>query len=80
VDLIHRSLRAGEAVVWGRTDNHALVIFGGDYDADGRPVDYWIKDSFAPYVYRKAAEEIHKVLTDVTLAAPRDDARTAAKN
>jgi hypothetical protein len=80
VDLIHRSLARGEAVVWGRTDNHALVIFGGDYDAEGRPVDYWIKDSFAPYVYLAPADDIHKVLTDVTVAAAPDDALTAEKN
>lgn len=80
VDLIHRSLERGEAVVWGRTDNHALVIFGADYDSDGRAVDYWVKDLFAPYVYLAPAEEIYKVLTDVTVATPPEDALTAEKN
>jgi len=48
------SLAHGEAVVWGRTDNHALMIFGGGFIVrDGHAVDYWIKDSFAPYVYRR---------------------------
>jgi hypothetical protein len=80
IDLIHRSLAHGEAVVWGRTDNHALLIFGGDYDRDGQAVDYWIKDSFAPYVYRADAAAIHKTLTDVTVAVtPHDDERTAEK-
>jgi hypothetical protein len=70
VDLIHRSLARGQAVVWGATDNHALLIYGADYDADGRPLAYWIKDSFAPYTYRAPAAEIHRRLTDVTVAEP----------
>ena len=81
IELIHRSLAHGEAIVWGRTDNHALLIFGADYDRDGHPVDYWIKDTFAPYVYRADAAVIHKTLTDVTVAVPPpDDERTAEKN
>ena len=79
IALIHDSLARGEAVVWGSTDNHALLIYGADYDAEGRPVAYWIKDSFAPYTRREAAEELHKVLTDVTVAAPAD-AELTAKN
>ncbi|MDE3174833.1 MAG: hypothetical protein KGM15_01845 [Pseudomonadota bacterium] len=79
IDLIHRSLANGEAVVWGSKDNHALEIFGADYDAAGEPLSYWVKDSFAPYVYRAPAQAIHKVLTDVTVAAPPARAeRTAA--
>ena len=36
VALIRDSLSRGEAVVWGSTDNHALLIYGADYDATGR--------------------------------------------
>ncbi len=80
IDLIHRSLAGGEAVVWGSKDNHALEIFGADYDSSGQPLSYWVKDSFAPYVYRAPAEAIHNVLTDVTVATPfARDERTAAK-
>jgi hypothetical protein len=79
IELIHQSLVRGQAVVWGRTDNHALLIYGADYDANGRPLAYWIKDSFAPYAYRAPADDIHKVLTDVTVATPpRQEARTEA--
>ena len=67
--LIHESLRRGEAVVWGTRD-HALLIFGADYDAEGTPLAYWIKDSFAPYVYREAASEVNRVMTDVTVSDP----------
>ena len=67
IDLIRRSLKRGEAVVWGSPD-HALLIYGGDYDTEGKPLSYLIKDSFAPYVYREKAETIHRMLHDVTVA------------
>jgi len=70
IDLIHRSLARGEAVVWGSED-HALVIYGGDYTEDGRPLSYWIKDSFPPYTYRAGAETIHRELNDVTVVVDR---------
>jgi hypothetical protein len=67
IDLIHRSLAHGNSVVAGSTD-HALLIYGGDYDKDGKPLDYLIKDSFAPYTYRASADEFHRILNDVTVA------------
>jgi hypothetical protein len=67
INLIHQSLARGQAVVWGSLD-HALLIYGGDYDSDGKPLSYLIKDSFEPYTYRESAEEIHKILHDVTVA------------
>ncbi len=67
IDLIHQSLAGGRAVVWGSTD-HALLIYGGDYDREGKPLSYLIKDSFAPYTYRRSAEEVHRILNDVTVA------------
>ena len=80
VKLIQDSLARGEAVVWGSTDNHALLIYGADYDAEGRPVAYWVKDSFAPYTRREPAEDVHAVLTDVTVAAPAAAELTAERN
>ena len=68
IDLIHQSLKLGEAVVYG-TKDHALLIYGADYDANGRPIAYLIKDSFAPYLYRKDADEVHRSLNDVTVSA-----------
>ncbi len=67
IDLIHRSLARGQAVVWGSPD-HALLIYGGDYDKDGKPLSYLVKDSFEPFTYRESAEEIQKILHDVTVA------------
>ncbi len=67
IDLIHQSLARGQAVVWGSPD-HALMIYGGDYDRDGKPLSYLIKDSFEPFTYRESAGEIHKILHDVTVA------------
>ena len=67
IDLIHQSLADGRAVVWGSSD-HALLIYGGDYDKEGKPLSYLIKDSFAPYTYRRSADDVHRVLNDVTVA------------
>jgi len=75
IDLIHQSLARGEAVVWGSED-HALLIYGADYDQSGKPLSYLIKDSFPPYTYRAAANTIHRMLNDVTVTQPDSVART----
>ena len=67
VDLIHKSLAHGEAVVIGTVD-HALLVYGADYDGDGKPLSYLVKDSMAPYLYRAEAESLHSKLNDVTVA------------
>lgn len=67
IDLIHRSLANGRSVVAGTAD-HSLLIYGADYDRDGKPLSYLIKDSLAPFLYRKSAEELHGQLNDVTVA------------
>ena len=67
IDLIHQSLARGQAVAWGSED-HAMLIYGADYDKDGKPLSYLIKDSFEPFTYRESADEIHKILHDVTVA------------
>ncbi len=59
VDLIHKSLAHGEAVVIGTAD-HALLVYGADYDGDGKPLSYLVKDSMAPYLYRAEAESLHQ--------------------
>jgi hypothetical protein len=68
IDLIHRSLARGQAVVAG-TDDHSFLIYGADYDGDGRPLSYLIKDSLAPLVRREKAKELHAELNDVTVTA-----------
>ena len=67
IDLIHRSLAQGRAVVAG-TDDHSFLVYGADYDKDGKPLSYLIKDSLAPFLYRESAEELHGKLNDVTVA------------
>ncbi len=67
IDLIHRSLADGRSVVGGTAD-HAFLIYGADYDRDGKPISYLIKDSLAPFLYRESAEDLHEKLTDVTVA------------
>jgi hypothetical protein len=67
IDLIHRSLAHGLAVVAG-SEEHAFLIYGADYDREGKPRSYLIKDSLPPFTYRSSAEEIHAKLNDVTVA------------
>lgn len=67
IDLIHQSLRSGRAVVAG-TDDHAFLVYGADYDKDGKPLSDPIKDLLEPFLYRAAAEELHAELNDVTVA------------
>ena len=67
IDLIHKSLGRSEAVVAGTAD-HAFLIYGADYDRDGNPLAYLVKDSLAPYLYRTDAESLHGRLNDVTVA------------
>ena len=67
IELIHRSLAHGEAVVFGSVD-HSLLIYGADYDADGKPLSYLVKDSLPPHLYRADAAQIHSMLNDVTVA------------
>lgn len=67
IGLIHRSLARREAVVVG-ADDHAMLVYGADYDQYGRPLAYLIKDSLAPYLYRADAATLHAELNDVTVA------------
>jgi hypothetical protein len=66
IDLIHKSLKRGEAVVVGTAD-HAFLIYGADYDRFGKPIAYMVKDSLAPYLYRSDADTLHRTLNDVTV-------------
>ena len=67
IDLIHRSLARGQAVVAG-TDDHAFLVYGADYAEDGRPLSYLIKDSIAPLTRRAEASAFAAELNDVTVA------------
>ena len=66
VELIHRSLAAGQAVVWGSLD-HAMVIYGAEYDRQGQAISYMVKDTFPPYTYRLRAKNLQRLLNDVTV-------------
>ncbi len=78
IDLIHRSLRHGQSVVTG-TEDHAFLIYGADYDRQGKPLDYLIKDSLAPLAYRLGAAELHAQLNDVTVDASAATPQFAAE-
>ena len=56
IDIIHRSLTNGRSVVAGTSD-HSFLVYGADYDTNGKPLSYLIKDSLAPFLYRMSAED-----------------------
>ena len=66
VSRIRDSLRAGQAVAYGAND-HVMLIYGAQYNKKGKPLVYYIKDSFPPYTFTATAEALHEDLTDVTV-------------
>ncbi len=58
----------GQSVVTGSED-HAFLIYGAEYDRQGQPLDYLIKDSLAPFAYRLSAAELHQEVNDVTVGS-----------
>lgn len=66
IDLIHESLKLNKPLTVGTTD-HALMLYGGEYNLDGRPVVYYIKDSSSGGTYRADADTLHSFLAEVTI-------------
>ncbi len=64
---IKASLEAGHAseVTIG---GHTVLLYGADYDADGAPVRYYIKDSYPNYFYESDAAKLHSSLMEITTA------------
>jgi hypothetical protein len=62
---IRQALNAGFPVVVS-IRNHALLVYGADYDSDGWPITYYIKDSYPPYYYLSNAEYLHGIFWEIT--------------
>lgn len=62
---IRRALMAGFPVVIS-IRNHALLVYGADYDAAGSPITYYIKDSYPPYYYVTDANYLHASFWEMT--------------
>ncbi len=62
---IRQALMAGFPVVIS-IRNHALLVYGADYDADGSPITYYIKDSYPSYYYVTDADYLHANFWEMT--------------
>jgi len=72
---IKQALQAGFPVVVS-IQNHGLLIYGADYDSNGAPITYYLKDSFdiriadrhlsLGYYYQSDANKLHASLWEMT--------------
>jgi hypothetical protein len=67
-DIVRKSLIQKVPVgYWFNT--HVVVIYGAQYDSNGIAIKYYIKDSYAPYFYEKAASWVHENIIVLTSLA-----------
>ncbi len=64
-DRIKRALKAGFPVIVS-IQSHALLIYGADYDSNGSPIVYYIKDSYPDYYSLADADAIHESFWEMT--------------
>jgi len=62
---IKQALEAG-CPVMVTVRNHCVLLYGADYDSDGSPVTYYIKDSYPDYYYLSDADELHEIFWEMT--------------
>ncbi len=43
-------------------ESHVVVIYGAEYDQEGKALKYLIKDSYPPYFYEKDANVVHSII------------------
>lgn len=65
-DLIREALRDHRPVTYGG-NGHSVLIYGASYDDAGKPLKYFIKDSYPSYFYEAAASKLHREMLEVTL-------------
>lgn len=62
---IKQALQAGFPVVIS-IRNHSILLYGADYDEDGDPVTYYIKDSYPDYYYLSDADYLYDIFWEMT--------------
>lgn len=45
---------------------HAVLVYGADYDSNGSPIAYYIKDSYPDYYYLADADQLHESFWEMT--------------
>ncbi len=62
---IRQALEAGFPVIV-TVRVHTLLVYGADYDSNGSPIAYYIKDSYPDYFYRATANQLHEDFWEMT--------------
>ncbi len=62
---IKQALEAGFPVIV-TIQSHTLLIYGADYDSNGSPIVYYIKDSYPDYYQLADADDIHESFWEMT--------------
>lgn len=63
---VYASLKAGRPVNY-TANGHVVLIYGGSYDAKGRAIKFYIKDSYPPFFYQADAAKLFRELVEVTM-------------
>jgi hypothetical protein len=63
--LIKQAMEAGFPVIVA-IEVHGLLIYGADYDSNGSPIAYYIKDSYPDYYYLADADQLHEDFWEMT--------------
>jgi hypothetical protein len=66
IEAMKSSLLEGYAFTWG-TSNHAMMIYGADFNEKGSAIAYYVKDTSEPYTYVADAETVHQIMLEVTV-------------
>lgn len=64
--LIREALLDNRPVTYGG-NGHSIMIYGASYDEAGKPLKYFIKDSYPPFFYEATPRKLHGEMLEVTL-------------
>lgn len=64
--VIREALRDGRPVTYGG-NGHSVMIYGASFDEAGKPLKYFIKDSYPPFFYEAAPRKLNNEMLEVTL-------------
>lgn len=67
-DILERALKMNKAVAIS-ISGHGLVIYGADFDAQGKAVKYYVKNSYPNYFYEADAEKLLPTIWEMTTIA-----------
>lgn len=66
---IDDALAASHPVTY-TANGHVVLIYGADYDAQGKVLRFYIKDSYEPFLYTAAPAKLYQELVEVTMLRP----------